>query len=100
VTHGSGVFRDRERFFELLTNGGFTFASGMFHLTANIGGIAVKRQGCKGGQSVGLAGVADKVEQEVESRRLTCGAESAEEHVAEFGVALMGERLFEKRHGA
>ena len=72
----------------------------MFHLPADVGRIAVQRQGFDGAEGVGLAGVADEVEEEIEGRRLAGGTEGAEEGLAELGVALASEGLFEERRGA
>lgn len=84
----------------MLTHAGFALGGRVFHLTADVGGVAVKGKCFDGAEGVGLAGIANHIEQEIEGRRLAGGAERAEEDLAEIGVALAGEGLFQQRGGA
>ncbi len=69
-------------------------------MTADVGRVAVQGESFDGAEGIRLACVADHVEQEIEGWRLASGTDSAEEHLAEFGVALTGERFLEEWCGA
>ncbi len=60
----------------------------------------MERESFQSREGVHFAGIAHHIQQKLEGRRMTCGADSAEEYEAVVGIALVGEGFLKERCGA